>query len=232
MMGAMKRLASLVLLMLPVVGQTPEEAYSLRLAAPAALDTNPDSALWKEAPAVFSETSAKGTKTPGHRSEFRSRWTPEDLYFLFICPYEKLNLNENPDPRRETNKLWERDVAEIFIGADFERIWQYKEFQVSPAGEWVDLDIDRKAPRPEGGWLWNSGYEVAARIDEEKKIWYGAMRIPVKSITDAAVKEGFQFRVNYYRLQGPAPRAAIAWRPTSSTGNHHVPEAFGLLTLK
>jgi hypothetical protein len=54
--------------------------------------------------------------------------------------YEELYLHPNPSATTETNKLWEWDVAEVFIGSDFKNIRQYKELQVSPQGEWVDLD--------------------------------------------------------------------------------------------
>jgi hypothetical protein len=30
--------------------------------------------------------------TPGHRTEIRSRWTDKNLYLLFICPYEELQM--------------------------------------------------------------------------------------------------------------------------------------------
>lgn len=198
-----------------------------------AVSVDPQDKLWQGAPALFSETSAKGQPTPGHRTEIRSRWSATSLYFLFICPYEELYLLPEPATNRETNKLWERDVAEIFIGADFDHIWQYREFQVSPQGEWVDLDIDRKSPKPEGGWGWNSGFQVAARIDARRKVWYGAMKIPIRSITEKTVGPDSVFRANFFRLQGPPPmRASIAWRATGATGNHHVPEAFGLLRLE
>ncbi len=218
--------------MLVASAQAPSVSLSKYLKKDMDLNVDPNSALWKDAPAVFSERSAKDTETPGHKTEFRSRWTEKNLYFLFICPYEELYLIQNPVTDKETNKLWDRDVAEIFIGADFEKIWQYREYQVSPQGEWVDLDIDRKTPKPEGGWRWDSGYKVAAKIDKEKKVWYGAMKIPVASITDKPIKPGFEFRANYYRLQGPPPRKSIAWRPTGTTGNHHIPESFGLLRLE
>jgi hypothetical protein len=142
-----------------------------------------------------------------------------------------LNLKPNPSTKEETNKLWTWDVAEVFIGTDFENIRRYKEFQVSPQGEWVDLDIDRDHPLPEGGWQWNSGYEVAARIDADKKIWYGAMRIPIARIDDRRPEPGREMRINFYRLQGPGPtRKGIAWQPTNAP-TYHVPEAFGRMKL-
>ncbi len=53
------------------------------------------------------------------RTEVRTRWTAQNLYFLFVCPYEQLNLRPNPKTSTETYGLWNWDVAEVFIGADF-----------------------------------------------------------------------------------------------------------------
>ena len=206
-------------------------ALSKSLSKDLPLNADPASELWRGAPAVFTETDALGQPVPNHRTEIRSRWTPTHLYFLFICPYENLHLKPEWSAQRETNKLWEYDVAEVFIGAEFDRIWRYREYQVSPRGEWVDLDIDRQTPLPEGGWLWNSGFTVAAKLDEAKKVWYGAMRVPISSITEKPVAPGVEFRANFYRLQGPPPnRRGLAWRPTG-VRNYHTPEKFGLLKL-
>jgi len=195
------------------------------------LTADPNSKPWKKITGVFAENGPKREPVPGHRTEIRSRWTKKNLYLLFICPYETLYLRPNPSTSTETNKLWDWDVAEAFIGTDFNNIRRYKEFQVSPQGEWVDLDIDRDHPLPEGGWRWNSGFTVKARIDEGRKIWYGEMRIPIDKIDPRAPKPGLEMRVNLYRIQGsPSDKKHIAWQPTNQM-NYHVPEAFGRLRL-
>jgi len=81
---------------------------------------------------------------------------------------------------RETFGLWEWDVAELFISGDFQNIRRYKEFEVSPQGEWVDLEVNLDLPDHTVGWQWNSGCEVAAWIDRAERVWYGAMRIPFR----------------------------------------------------
>lgn len=195
------------------------------------LTADPNSAAWKGVRGVFADHGPKEEPVSGHRTEIRSRWSRNNLYVLFICPYENLHLTSKPDPSAETNKLWDYDVAEIFIGTDFEHIRQYKEFEVSPQGEWVDLDIDRDHPKPEGGWLWDSGFKVKARIDEQNKVWYGEMQIPMKSIDSRPARAGNEMRVNLYRIEGAPPnRIFIAWQPTHSA-TYHVPEAFGRLIL-
>ena len=196
-----------------------------------ALTANPSAAQWRKIKGVIAENNQYGKPTPGHRTEIRARWTAKNLYLLYICSYELLYLNENMDTKNETNKLWDRDVAEVFAGAEFDKIWHYREYQVSPQGEWVDLDIDRKNPLPDGGWKWNSGFEVKARIDKDKKIWYGEMRIPIASFDSRAPQAGNEIRMNFYRLQGPPPkRNFIAWQPTNGP-SYHVPEAFGRMRL-
>jgi hypothetical protein len=195
------------------------------------LSANPQAPQWKDAPAVFVENGPRGEPVPGHRTEIRSRWTRDHIYFLFICPYQELHLKPHPSQTAETNELWNWDVAEVFAGSDFQQITRYKEFEVSPQGEWVDLDIDRVHPLPEGGWRWNSGFKVKSRIDAPRKIWYAEMRIPLKSIDTRAPVAGLEMRINFYRCQGRNPgRKFLSWQPTGEA-NFHVPQAFGILKL-
>ena len=191
---------------------------------------NPDAQHWKRVKPIKADIDPFGKPAGPNTFQFRVAWTPEHVYFLFECPYEKLNLKPNPSTTTETNKLWEWDVTEVFIGSDLNNIHQYKELQVSPQSEWVDLDIDRKAPKPEG-WRWDSGMTVKARIDDTKKIWYGEMKVPYKALDSRPPKAGNEFRINVYRLSGAAPdRKSTMWVPTMQR-SHHTPEAFGRLVL-
>jgi hypothetical protein len=204
---------------------------SKRAARDVPADTDPNSAFWRGAPAVFAERDNFGNPVPGYPTEIRSRWTPANLYLLFICPYEQLNLKPGPTTKSETNQLWNWDVAEAFIGSDFQNIRRYKEFEISPQGEWVDLDIDLDAPHHEDGWKWNSGFEAAARIDYATKTWYGFMRIPYPAVDSRPAAAGNTLRINFFRSQGPQPgRKMIVWQPTNRR-TFHVPEAFGTLRL-
>jgi len=194
-------------------------------------DTDPNSAFWRGVPAVFIENDARGNPVPGFRTEVRSRWTDANLYFLFICPYEDLYLKPSPRSDAETNELWKWDVAEAFIGSDFEHIRHYKEFEVSPQAEWVDLDINLDAPRHEDGWTWNSGFRSAARVDASAKRWYAVMRIPVSSVDTRPAAAGNRLRINFFLSEGKAPaHKGLSWKATGR-GTFHVPEAFGTLEL-
>ena len=195
------------------------------------LTADPSSQFWRKTAPVLATKSNLGVELKSNRTEIRVRWTNKNLYVLMSCPYEELYLLPNPNVTQETNKLWEHDVAEIFLGADFNNIHQYREYQVSPQGEWVDLDIDTRSARPEGGWKWDSKMKVKARIDAKSKIWYGEFQIPLASVTAQQIKPGTLLRGNFYRFQGPPPdRKMVAWLPTGRISNH-TPEAFGTLKL-
>lgn len=228
----MKSLAALLFLATALFADGSGVLESRFLPKDFAINADPNSALWRPVKGIAADNDKFGKPVPGHHTEIRTAWSNNSLYFLFVCHYGQLYLKPDPSATEETNKLWDWDVAEVFIGADFDKIWQYREFQVSPQAEWVDLDIDRKQPKPDGGWQWNSGFTVAASIDRDNKVWYGAMRIPFRSLASKPVAAGDKFRLNCFRLQGPGPgRSGIAWQPTGKA-THHVPEAFGTLVLR
>jgi hypothetical protein len=221
-----------ILLSLSVfAAEPPGLMTSRRGATDVSQDVDPNSQFWRDAPRVIAGADNFGHEVAGHRTEIRSRWTEQNLYLLFICPYEQLYLKPDPQAAKETNELWKWDVAEIFVGSDFRNIRRYKEFEVSPQGEWVDLDIDLDKPHHEDGWTWNSGFQSAARIDSTARVWYCFMRIPFTTIDTRRPAIGNELRVNLYRSQGPpGAHKAIAWRPTGK-GTYHAPEAFGILRL-
>jgi hypothetical protein len=194
-------------------------------------DINPNSAFWRGVPAVFAERNPGGDIAPGYRMEVRSRWTRDYLYFLFICPYAQLYLKPDPRTDVETNELWNWDVAEVFIGSDFQDIRRYREFEVSPQGEWVDLDIDLNRGQDFHDWMWNSGFKVSARIDPATHRWYGLMKIPYSSVDSRPASAGNRLRVNFFLSEGAgAGHKEIAWQPTHQQ-TFHVPDVFGILQL-
>jgi len=196
------------------------------------LTADPKTEFWSAAPHVAADRNYLAQPIPGAPTEIRSRWSDQHLYLMYTCPYDELNLRPNPDPAAETRELWNWDVAEAFIGSDFEHIGRYKEFQVSPQGEWVDLEIDRDNPRTQPGMAWNSGYTVKARIDAPHKIWYGEMRIPFRAIDTRTPQQGRELRIGLFRISGTGPKKAFyAWRPPMGT-SFHVPQAFGTLRLR
>jgi hypothetical protein len=209
----------------------PAEFRSVFAPHDVALQTDPESTFWRDAIPVFADRDNYGHPVPHHRTEIRSRWTERNLYLLFVCPYDELHLRAHPSTATETNQLWNWDVAELFIGSDWKNIRRYKEFEVSPQAEWVDLDINLDLPDHTVGWTWSSGFHVASRIDRGAKVWYAAMVIPLASIGGEPPHAGLAYRANLFRSQGPPERhRSICWRPPMRE-TFHTPEGFGKLVL-
>lgn len=197
------------------------------------LNPEPDSEFWRHAPGIVLDRSILGEPDMSVRSHARSRWSEHYLYLLFWGPYDILHLKPEPNTEHKTYKLWFYDDFELYIGSNFENINLYHEFEISPQGEFLDMAIDATREKP--GWndeyLWKSGMAVKSRIDKEKKIWYGEMRIPLVAIDTRRPAIGNKFRVNIYRLQSAGEGRKIhflAWQPTDEW-NPHRPSKFGVL---
>ena len=208
---------------------------SYQAAADHRLDPNPDSDFWRDVNGIILYRNILGDPDAVIRSEARSRWTKNNLYFLFWGPYEALQLKPNPVTAEQTQKLWEYDDFELYLGSNFENINLYGEYQISPQSEFLDNWIDATVSRP--GWndeyKWKSGVTVKSRIDHEKKIWYGEMCVPLSTIDKRPAATGNEFRVNVYRLQTAGEgkkRHFLAFMPTGEW-NPHRPATFGTLKL-
>ena len=208
-----------------------DDFLSLYAAGEARLEADPESSFWLASSPISANHDPFGKPASGIETTVRSRWTRDSLFVLFECVYQTLRLRPRPKLCAKTWELWDWDVVELFIGDDWTHIDRYKEFELSPQGEWLDLAIDRTPPDLDRNRGWASGFQVAARVDSTHGTWYGAMRIPFVAITDSAIAEGKKFRANLYRMEGPPEkRKLVAWQITDSD-NFHVPEAFGNLVL-
>jgi hypothetical protein len=212
-----------------MTGHDPRLALSSRANTDSAADLDPESSFWHDAPRVFFATDNYGHPFPDHRSEVRSRWTPKNLYFLFVCPYVQLHLRPNLSLTAKTWELWNWDVAEAFIGSERDPIHIYREFELSPQREWLDLSIDLRQPDKIADHDWRSGCEVDARIDAAARIWYGFLRVPWACVETGPAAAGNRLRINFFRSQGPQP-IELAWQAPQQA-SFHVPERFGTLLL-
>jgi alpha-galactosidase len=155
-------------------------------------------------------------------------WNPQTIFLKFRCRYRTLTTFQDGDASGRREFLWDRDVAEVFIQTDANRPHNYWEFEVSPNGMWIDLEIF-----PGGRKDARSGMRSRVTMDEERKIWTAVLAIPVKSFTAEFVAEQ-EWRVNFFRVEGAAePRWYSSWQPTfTGQPNFHVPEAFGVMRFE
>jgi hypothetical protein len=221
--------------------KTPDEGYK----SSATLDANhstsdfqPDANLskkvWKRAKwAEFNHSMDGKTVIPTEKTRVAAVWTEKFVYFAFWCKYERLNIYEGEDPEKERWELWNKDVAEVFLNPQPERLWHYYEFEVAPNNQWVDLDITGQGIGTHDA-KWNSGFEHATHLDSKNHIWTMEMRIPLSSMNVSAPKSGMEWRANFFRaagLGGDEKRKFLAWSVIPEGTTFHAPNYFGILRL-
>jgi alpha-galactosidase len=205
---------------------TSSEIIAAPIAHELAVDAAHPADEWRHATAISFCADWQGKNPdPGRETKVRALWSPQTLYLRFECRYRELYVFADSDPDGRRDHLWDRDVAETFLQPDPSRERYYREFEVSPNGMWVDLDIF-----PGGRADLRSGMQRSVVLDEKSHIWTAELAIPMKSLTlqfdPAAV-----WRANFYRVEGKKePRAYLAWHPTGTPQpNFHLPSAFGKL---
>src|SRR3989449_11430605 len=184
---------------------SPTASFSIPHVAEAPdLNTDPHSPTWSHASSTWIERDCTHQiDYPKLRTEVRGFWTNSDLYLLFISPYKELNLWLPADNSKDRLKLWDRDVVEFFLGDDWTDINHYREFEIAPTGDWVDLAIDLNRSTYDANW--NSGWQRQGRIDEKDRIWDASARVPFRAVAEKQVITGTKWRANLYRIDGLGP---------------------------
>src|SRR6266516_879910 len=188
----------------PCIVTQPTATFSIRhVNGRPRLSLDPESDIWKTAAAEsMSKDCSRQIDYPNIQTEIRAFWTDSDLYLPA----------DNATPHVG---LWDRDVVEMFFGDDWTNIRHYREFEIAPTGDWIDLAIDLDHKSYDHSW--RSGWQTMARIDEQHKIWYAAARIPLSAVSSKPVQEGTKWRMNLYRIEGLGPDAQrhfLCWQPT------------------
>ena len=205
------------------------------VAAVPELGVDPANAVWRDASSQsMTKDCSKKIDYPHLKTTIRGFWTDRELYLLFECPYTVLNLFTPADNSKKRVGLWDRDVVEMFLGDDWTNIRHYREFEIAPTGDWIDLAIDLDHESYDHSW--SSGWETKARIDEQRKIWYAAARIPLSAVSSKQITNGTKWRMNLYRIDGlgaDPQRHFMCWQPTcvQNRDPNHVPEHFGTLVF-
>lgn len=202
------------------------KAVAMQTAEPSDAEGFPMPASWEvAAPLQFNADWQGKNADPERETEVRLLWTSQMLFLRFRARYRSITVFPDAEPNGRRDQLWDRDVAEAFLQPDRSNLRRYKEFEVSPNGFWIDLDI---APGQKQDL--KSGLKRRVIVDEARKIWVAELAIPMKSLVQS-FDPAATWRVNFFRCEGAKePRFYSAWRPTGTPiPNFHVPEAFGKL---
>jgi alpha-galactosidase len=205
---------------------SPAEVTAVRLRQPLAANDLPDEGDWRLCePVSFCHDWQGKTQDPQRTTEVSILWSAAEIYLRFRCRYRTISVFPDAEPNGRRDELWNRDVAEAFLQPDRFGEKYYKEFEVSPKGQWLDLDIS-----PEGLSHITSGMRSAVSVNEAGCIWTAHLAIPINAITPT-FDPAQVWRVNFFRCEGIGPkRFYSAWQPTGTPQpNFHVPEKFGTL---
>jgi len=204
-------------------------AFASRSASQPDAEGFPDGNAWVKSSPLRFEHDWKGENgDPARSTEVRLLWTPDTLFVRFLANYRNITVFADAREDGWRDELWNCDVAEVFLQPDSRDPWKYKEFEVSPNGLWIDLDI--ASSRKE-----ELRSKLRRRVvqDARAKTWTAELAIPMPSLTpDFDAKQNW--RVNFFRVEGEAePRFYSAWSPTySQEPNFHVPGTFGKLVFR
>jgi alpha-galactosidase len=189
-----------------------------------AIDAAHPALEWQSASAVAFSSDWQGKNPDADReTQVRVLWSDKTLFLRFECRYRELFLFADADPSGRRDHLWDRDVAEAFLQPNPAQEHYYREFEVSPNGMWIDLDIF-----PGGLSDLKSGTRHSAFLDDKSHTWNAELAVPIDALTQQ-FDPTLIWRVNFYRVEGTKePRAYLAWQPTHTPQpNFHVPSAFG-----
>jgi hypothetical protein len=187
----------------------------------------PNPSEWAEASSIcFCQDWCGSNEDPQRKTQVRILWSFDSLFIQFQCRYSELFVYEDTNNRRD--QLWLRDVAEAFIQTGADENGNYQEFEISPNGDWLDLDI---APDRKTHLSWNIKSRVM--VNPKTKIWTAEMAIPMSKLAPAFHPSEI-WKINLFRIEGSEPnRFYSAWQPThTAKANFHVPACFAELCFR
>lgn len=185
---------------------------------------------WGQAiPLHLEQESRDGRVRPELSTRCRALWSDRFLYLGYECPFTELTdfgPAQSGERIQSPSALWDRDVVELFVAPDPQRLDWYTEYEWAPNNEALDLRIRK----PDFDFAWSSGMEWQVRVDRERRVWICEARIPLTALAEQAPVEGTRWRANLYRIDR-ANRAFLASHPTLN-GSFHTAERFGWLVFR
>jgi predicted TIM-barrel fold metal-dependent hydrolase len=192
-------------------------------------DFKPDGKLdepeWKTAPVMaLEQETVTGVVRTELSTSCRALWSDGFLYLSYQSPFTTLTDYGKPgkvERIKSPQALWNKDVVELFVAPDIERLTEYTEYEWAPNNEALDLRIRR----PNSDFNWSSGMEWKVRVDPKRHEWICEVRIPLGSLSPVPPAPGTRWKGNLYRID-QAHNAYLAMNPTL-TGTFHAADRFG-----
>jgi hypothetical protein len=167
---------------------------------------------------------------PQWETFFAARWTGEFLYFGFHSQFQNLTMVDRPQIETRIHDLWDKeDVVEIFMAPDLRRLNCYKEFELSPSAQWIEIDLDRD--RNFKNFNWDGGMESRSAVNLVRRHWQAEFRVSLESLGMKGMAAGTRVALNAFRVELKS-QLYLAWNPTMTPKpDFHVPQRFGRMLL-
>jgi len=197
---------------------------SIRCETPPRLDGILDDTCWKNRKSL-AFVDGQGKKTHKGTTGYVT-WDAENLYLAFAVDNAESVKPAALCKTRDSN-VFRDDSLEIFIAPDQQDRSTYFHFAVNSLGTvWDGCHGSAKVAK---AGAWNSAAVAKAKMGNGQ--WVLEISVPLKDIGLAA-PEGTVVAVNFIRNKKVGQTTQFSyWSPTLS-GSHHVPQRFGLLTLR
>lgn len=164
------------------------------------------------------------------RTEAGLQWNDRGLLAFFRGRFVALRGETDVPPdmlERKTKHLWEKsDVFELFVGPGAAEERMYKEFQVAPNGEWIDIDVFLALGTSNHEWY--SGCAMRSFVDHGERLWCAVMELPWSCFGERP-ERGRAWYANLYRASGAFHGdELLAWSPVGTGPKcFHRPDHFG-----
>lgn len=188
-----------------------------------------DEAAWTKADRIFL-TPLEKMQELKVKTIVRTLWSKDKLYLAFECFDDKILDMKFQQRKQDDPDIWKDSSVEIFINPSGDRS-DYYQFIINPAGVMTDIAIKTLEGQKAYDPSWNSGAEVAAKINNDS--WVVEMAIPFNAMKFEP-NDGVSLVSNFCRsryLNSDAKAMQLqTWSPLLTRGFHDV-DKFGTVKL-
>ncbi len=150
---------------------------------------------------------------------------PERLYYVAGCA-QAPDYDAALTPGAFAAGLWQRDVAELFIG--IEGSPAYRELNLSPGGAWWSCAFSGYRQAAGGVAAPAAGVETLCKVSAAG--WVAALAVPRAAVFPGG-EIGRRTTLNVCMIVGGRDRRYLCWRPAAGRPDFHLPACFAPIEL-
>ncbi len=189
---------------------------------------------WEELPSLPAFILADGSAPARQQTNVRIGYDDTNFYVRFDCA----DTDIWGKATARDSAIYDEEVVELFIAPGEAHPTYYYEFEVSPLGTLLDLDVHSPNLERRGlqaNFAWDCpGLKWSAERYDAANHWRAYLVVPWHSIGATGTVLPARWRANFYRIERPRdqPPEFSCWSPTmSEPADYHRPAYFGHLHL-